>query len=247
MSCELHSCLSHTDSCQGRREILMLASLCSCRQDENQGNCMNVSWYSAPSASIPGYNTANIITLYLGCSALCIWLFFYRARKSSGLLISLNCQRDSGRLPQRYMLSCIARADGSQGAAWLLLPQTPGWRKINPQAAAAFHLEWQEGRGNPSHFSCSAQMLISVIFFHTCNWKTNNCPLSTQGEVSYYRMIFKCVLLSCYIQLCSFKSSFSTWLLSFKLPIAWASWFQLLPMFFVGHVFYFFSYSTFSL
>lgn len=105
----------------------------------------------------------------------------------------------------------------------------------------------QEGRGNPSHFSCAARVLLSVNFFHACNWKTNNCPLSTQGEVSYYRMIFKCVLLSCYIQLCSFKSSFSTWLLSFKLPIVWASWFQLLPMFFVGHVFYFFSYSTFSL
>lgn len=167
MSCELHSCLSHTDSCQGRREILMLASLCSCRQDENQGNCMNVSWYSAPSASIPGYNTANIITfLYLGCSALRVWLFFYRARKSSGLLISLNCQRDSGRLPQRYMLSCIARTDGSQGAAWLLLPQTPGWRKINPLAAAVFHLEWQTGREGKSQpfFMCCSSAAFSEFF-----------------------------------------------------------------------------------
>lgn len=174
MSYELHLCLSHTDSCQGRRETLMLASLCSCRQDENQGNCMNVSWYSALSASIPGYNTANIITfLYLGCSALCVWLFFFfffffsELGSFLGSSFPWTVRENQVAFPKdtKIQLSCIARADGNQGAAWLLLPQPPGWRKINPQAAAVFHLEWQEGRADPSHFSCPAQLLLSVIFF----------------------------------------------------------------------------------
>lgn len=119
--------------------------------------------------------------------------------------------------------------------------------KLTLRLQLYFILNDRKGGEIPAIFHVLLKCWFRWFFFHTCNWKTNNCPLSTQGEVSYYRMIFKCVLLSCYIQLCSFKSSFSTWLLSFKLPIVWASWFQLLPMFFVGHVFYFFSYSTFSL
>lgn len=87
--------------------ILTQASFCSCRQDKHQGNHMNVSWCSDPSALVPGCSTADTITFWgLGmlsfvCSVslelfFLVWVLFFRADKSFIFLISLNFQWKSG-------------------------------------------------------------------------------------------------------------------------------------------------------